>query len=378
VSTILGAFTATLRAAFRDPALVVLLIVAPLFYSLLYPQPYIAQRLDRVPVAVVDEDGTALSRRITRYVAATPELDLTGRFAQEQSALDAMGAGTIEGALLIPHGLERAVSSGRQGSAAALGNGAYFLLNKTVLSGFAGAAGAAGSEAALHARLESGEPPAEARVVVAPIAFDLHRLFNPQEGYANYVVPAVAVLIIHQTLFLGIGTFLGTRRERSSAGLAYPPSQFLGELLAFSAIGIGGMLYYEGLVMSFYDFPRGGNPLGTLCFSVLFAFATVLFSMTLGSFFDRRERAMQMWVFTSPLLLFLSGYSWPPQSLPALLRTARWFIPATPGILGFTQLAQMGARWDEIGPEVLALSATIALLAVPAWLCVRGSLSARR
>jgi ABC-2 type transport system permease protein len=84
---------------------------------------------------------------------------------------------------------------------------------------------------------------------------------------------------------------------------------------------------------------------------------------------------MQVWVFTSILLLFVSGYPWPAGSLPEFLRGARWIFPSTPGILGFTKLAQMNASWSEVHAEVFALSATIALLAVPAWLLVRSGLN---
>lgn len=361
---VLFAFAETLRAVARDEAVLLLLIGAPILYSFLYPQPYVAQRLSGVPVAVVDEDGSSLSRRITRYVAAEPDVRLAAVLTAERRAAEALDAGAIDGALVLPAGLERRIHRRQQAVAAALGNGAYFLFDETTLRGFSDAVQAAGDRAARRAP--------DAR---DPIALDLRRLFNPQSGYANYVVPAVSVLIVHQTLFLGIGTFLATRRERRAAPLAYPVAQYAGEVLAFAAIGVCGMLYYEGAVMRVYDYPRGGNPWGTVAFSVLFAFATVLFSMTAGAFFDRRERAVQMWVFGSPLLLFVSGYTWPPQSLPGFLRAARWLFPSTPGILGFTQLAQMGARWDEIGPDVFALALTAALLVVPAWLAIRSGLA---
>jgi ABC-2 type transport system permease protein len=375
VTRTVDALTATLRAVVVDPAVLLFIVLAPIFYSLLYPQPYLQQRLDAVPVAVVDEDGSSLSREITRYVAGSPDIRLTAVVAGERSALEALGAGQIDGALILPNGLERKVHRRQQAVVAAAGNGAYFLLNQTALTGFAEATQAAGAQVSLRERLQDGASPAEARAAAQPLAFELRRLFNPQQGYANYVVPAVAVLIVHQTLFLGIGTFLATRRERRTAALPYPLAQFTGELLAFSAIGVCGMLYFEGIVMQFYDLPRGGNPWGTIAFSALFAPATVLFSMALGAFFDTRERAMQVWVFASPLLLFVSGYTWPPQSLPALLRIGRWLIPSTPGILGFTQLAQMGARWSEVTPEVLALALSIVLLALPAWWNVRRSLA---
>lgn len=55
-------------------------------------------------------------------------------------------------------------------------------------------------------------------------------------------------------------------------------------------------------------------------------------------------------------LLFMAGYLWPSAALPEVLRVLRWLIPSTAGILGLTQIAQMGASWNDVGPEVLDLS----------------------
>jgi ABC-2 type transport system permease protein len=247
-------------------------------------------------------------------------------------------------------------------------------VNKTVLSAFYSSVLTVSAGIDVRYRLASGASRSQARAQRDPLAFDARPLFNPQEGYANYVVPAVGILIVHQTIVIGVGMFLGTRREKRAAAAAYPLAQFAGETLAFTTIGFASALYYCGFVDWFWDYPRGGNLMGTLAFAALFALATALFSMALGSFFDRRERSTQVWVFTSILLLFLSGYPWPASSLPELLRAARWIFPSTPGILGFTKLAQTNASWSEVHTEVLALSATIVLLAVPAWLLVRNGL----
>jgi ABC-2 type transport system permease protein len=173
---------------------------------------------------------------------------------------------------------------------------------------------------------------------------------------------------------IGIGMFLGTRRERSIPPASYPFAQYLGETLAFATVGFASSLYYCGFVDWFWDYPRGGNLAGTLAFAGLFALATSIFGMALGSAFDRRERSIQVWVFTSIPLLFISGYPWPPGSLPGFLRVARWLVPSTPGILGFTKLVQMDASWTEVRTEVSALCAMIAVLALPAWLFVSSSL----
>ena len=42
-------------------------------------------------------------------------------------------------------------------------------------------------------------------ISTAPIEYEDISLFNPQDGFASFLIPAVLILIIQQTLLLGIG-----------------------------------------------------------------------------------------------------------------------------------------------------------------------------
>ena len=88
-----------------------------------------------MPVGIVDNDNSNLSRTIVRYASASPQLD-TQRFLSEQEAKAAIWSDDIAGYMVIPSGLEQQVMSGKEASVSVLGNGGYFLLNKNVQTGF--------------------------------------------------------------------------------------------------------------------------------------------------------------------------------------------------------------------------------------------------
>lgn len=52
-------------------------------------------------------------------------------------------------------------------------------------------------------------------ITTAPIEYEAVSLFNPQNGFASFLIPAVLMLIIQQTLLLGIGLSAGTARENN-------------------------------------------------------------------------------------------------------------------------------------------------------------------
>jgi len=177
-------------------------------------------------------------------------------------------------------------------------------------------------------------------------------------------VPAVAMLIIQQTLLMGVAMLVGTLVEAGQhrAGMAV----WLGRLLGFATLGVASCLFYFGWVLVYQDYPRGGNPWGALVLALVYSAAVCPLGTLLGLWFKQRERAMQVLLFTSLPMVFLSGFSWPYEALPDALQVLRWLIPSTAGIQAALHLNQMGASLADVAVElaVLAVMAAIGCLAL--------------
>jgi ABC-2 type transport system permease protein len=170
------------------------------------------------------------------------------------------------------------------------------------------------------------------------------------------VVPGVAVIIVHQTLLMGIGLILAERRRR---GAAYASGgELLGSALAFGGLGTLTALFYSGFVFWFQDYPRGGHLAVVLCATLLFVAATVAFALLLGSLFDRGERPAQALAASSALLFFLSGMPWPFSAMPQPLAWLAQLLPSTAGVQVLVKANQMQASMADVAPEL----ATLALL----------------
>jgi ABC-2 type transport system permease protein len=82
-------FLQTLKDIFTDKGVLLMLIIAPVIYGFFYPWPYSSEVVNHVPVGIIDNDNSTLSRTISRYAAASPQLD-TQRFINEQAAKEAI------------------------------------------------------------------------------------------------------------------------------------------------------------------------------------------------------------------------------------------------------------------------------------------------
>jgi ABC-2 type transport system permease protein len=353
------AWLATLQTILRDQGVLLILGLAPLIYGFFYPWPYGTQTVTRVPVAVVDLDHSNLSRQITRYAQASPRIEVRLVTGDERVAQQALWAGEIEGFAVLPRDLKRSVLRGTPAVVTVQADGSYALLNKAVSYGFSEAVGTVSAGVEIAKLEASGQAARQAQASRSPIATQMVALFNPTEGYGSYVVPAVALLILQQTLLMGVGMLVGlwceTGQKHADA------STWLGRLLAFCTVGWANGLLYFGWIYGLQDFPRGGNPGGALVLLACYIPAICCLGALLGVWFGNRERALQVLLFTALPVIFVSGFSWPSESLPPLLQNLRWLFPSTAGIQASLKLNQMGAPLADVA-GLLALLCLIALV----------------
>jgi ABC-2 type transport system permease protein len=358
------AFADTLRALLRDVGVLMLLVGAPVLYGFFYPWFYADEVVQRVPVAVVQQDGSGLARQALRFAQASPRIDVTLVTGDEAAAQQALLRGDVMGYAVLPHGFKRQVVRSEKVVVPVYANGAYPLAAKQVQYGFAEALGTVSAGIELRRLGAGGQSSLQAASSRSPVNLQMQALFNPTEGYGSFVVAAVAVLILQQTLLMGGALLVGTWRERGEG--AAPAGVWLGRLLALCLIGWLSGLYYFGWIFVWHDFPRGGNPLGALALLAVFVPAVVGLSALLGWWFANRERAMQVILFTSIPLAFMGGFSWPAEALPSALQWLRWLSPSTAGIQASLRLNQAGAPVQA----ALWYLSVLLLLALCSWLAV--------
>ncbi|MGP5494407.1 ABC transporter permease [Psychrobacter celer] len=349
-----ASFFQTLTDVFTDKGIVLMLIVAPIIYGFFYPWPYSSEVVNHVPVGIIDKDNSDLSRTIVRYASASPQLD-TRRFLDEQSAKEAIWADEIAGYMVIPSGLEQNVLSGKAASVSVLGNGGYFLLNKNVQMGFLKAVSTVSAGVKIKKNVAQGAYAPTAAQNAQAVPLQIVPLYNQTEGYGAYVVPAVSIIILQQTLLMAtamlIGTWYEQRRHQTSI------NGWLGRIAALSGLSFLIGCFYYGWAFELHHYPRGQNMLGSLLFLLLFCPAVATLGCLLGLWFRQRERSMQILIFSSLPMFFVSGYPWPADQLPTFLQVVRWFIPTTPAINTSVQLNQMGASISQVATGFYALAA---------------------
>lgn len=352
-TTFWASFLQTFKDVFKDSGVVLMLLIAPVIYGFFYPWPYSSEVVNHVPVGIIDNDNSQLSRTIIRYANASPQLDTQG-FINEQQAKEAIWSNDIAGYMIIPSGLERQVLSGKAASVSVLGNGGYFILNKNVQLGFLKAVSTVSAGIEVKKNVAQGAYLATAASNTQAVPLQIIPLYNQTEGYGAYVVPAVAILILQQTLLMATAMLIGTWYEQRRHATSV--RGWLGRIIALSMLSFVVGCFYYGWAFELHHYPRGQNILGSLLFLTIFCPTVATLGCVLGLWFRQRERSLQILVFSSLPIFFVSGYPWPANQLPEVLQIIRWLVPTTPGVNMSVQMNQMGASVAQVANGFYALA----------------------
>lgn len=351
------AWQVELANIFTDRAVLLVLAGGILFYAVLYPLPYQRNVPGEQAVAVVDYDRTALARQLVRMADATPQVRIAAQPRSMAEAEALLARGQVHGLLIIPAGFERDVFLGRPTSLSFAGDASYFLIYGNVVEGLVTAATTLTIQTQVVSSLLKGENPARIPGQVMPTRIVTHPVFNPTGGYINYIVPAVFVLILHQTLLIAVGSITVKDRARRRLGLVASSVRMALplRLLTFVAIYLLFAMLYFGFFFQLYGVPHLAPPGQLLAYSLLFFLTATLFALWLGYLLPRPELPTVVVLVSSLPIVFTAGFAWPASNLPAWLDNLSLLIPAKPGIQGFLSLNQMAAPISTLSREISVL-----------------------
>jgi len=359
-----GAFAGEWRRVLGNRGAFMLLVAAPLVYGAYYPQPFLNQILRKIPIAVVDNDLSDLSRRIVQTLDASGAVQVVARaetLAEARTALDRGEAFAVVG---IPPETERDVLKGTTVHIPIYADATYLFIFRTMGSGIAVALNTLSSELAAGGARTDGSLVKAALAATSPADILLQPVFNPVGGYASYIVPAAFVLILQQMLLIGASMLTVVALAQ---GLGGAFTSVLGRGVAHLTVFLPALALYFIVLPRFYGFSALGNPLQLFALASVFVLATSFMGQAVGSWFKHPETPTLIFLGTSLPQLFLTGFSWPREAIPGPVWAAGTIFPSDLAIDGLVRIDQLGASLWEVARDwrgLLALAAVYFVLAV--------------
>lgn len=346
---------------FRDKGIMIFILFVPLAYPLLYSYVYTNEVVREVPVAVVDESNSELSREILRKMDASPDMKIHARCASMDEARRLVQRQEAYGIVRIPGSFTNDLAHGRQVPLGLYCDMSNMLYYKALLVTVTNVSLEINKDIRIN-HYVTGTTDRQDEISRMPVEYDYMPLYNPQSGFAAFLIPPVLMLIIQQTLLLGIGMSTGNSRERHGGSVIplhpwykNPVHIVIGKTLPYFMLYMVLSIYMFVTVTDMFTLPRLGHYRTFVAFVIPYLLACIFLAMVLSTLIYRREDSILLLVFLSVPMLFLSGLSWPSPSMPAFWKYVSYLFPSTFGMNGYVRISSMEASLHDIRTDYMAL-----------------------
>ena len=350
-----------MKQVIRDEGVLMFCLVVPLAYPLIYSWIYNNETVREVPVVVVDLSHSQESRKFIRMCDASPDVHVTSYAVDLDDAQSLVSRQVVKGIYLIPADFGTNLNRMQQGTVSVYCDMALMLTYKAIYQTAMAVASEMGAE--IQTKLAGNYTNREDLITTSPLEVKDVPMFNPQGGYGTSVLPAVLMLIIQQTLALGIGLAAGTARERNRYSDLVPIHKcyggvgriISGKALCYLMVYAVMSTYLTMVVPRWFHFLQLAAWQDLLALLVPYLLACVFFGMTVSCLVHYRENVILLMVFVSLPLLFMSGVSWPQSAIPGYWQGVSWLFPSTFGIRAYVRMNSMGATLGDVMFEVRCL-----------------------
>ena len=376
-------FRRELRQIAARPALAFMLVPLPLIIFLTLAAVFAPGLPRDLPVAVVDLDGSTLSRQIVRMIDAAPDVAVVEQLASLSEARHTLVARRAYGVLLIPAGMERALLLGQQPEVVVFSNNQFLTAGGIVGRSMGATLSTFSAGVSLKLLEARGIGPDRALDLIQPIPVQQSPLFNPSLDYIQFLLSAVMPTVLQ--IFICAAAVLSFSREHHSPnGMARllrlsgsPLRALLGKLLPYTLVAMFVLLLGDLLLFGFFDirFP------GTVFVFFLNGFLFILTCQALGALIalvarDASSALGMMGLIVAPSFGF-AGVSFPRFGMTLFSQFWGALIPLTPYLQLRTDQTLRGAPLEYSLPTMAWLGAQLIVFAGLLWLMTRKTMKGR-
>lgn len=375
---------AELNTIRKDEGVILVLVFASLIYATLYSMAYAPQVLRNVPIGVIDQSKTHASRQLIDTFDAGPNTVVAYEPADMEEAERLFFERRIYGVVYIPADYEKQLLGGSQAVVALYCDASYFLMYRQVFQELVATIGSTGAMVEFQRLIARGANLPQAKAITQPVVYQSHNLFNPYLGYGSFVMPAVLIIILQQTLLIGIGMIGGTWREFGLYRKFIPAGEsrmatlpiVAGKTTVYLLLYALTSLYLLTLHYRLFHYPMNGHASTVVALMIPYLLACSLFGIAVSTLFRYREQSLMFLLWSSIPILMLSGVSLPEQAIPGWLFRFGQLFPSSSGIPAFIRIQSMGASFEEVLPEIRRLWILVGIYGTAACLGIHSVLRA--
>lgn len=351
---ILSAIATECKIILKNRGVMLIILLAPFIYSLLYSACYAKQVVYKVPIAIIDHSHSYNSQQLISKLSASPYLQIAYKATDMLEAKEMLLNRQVYGIIYIPNNYEKALLNHEQAVISIYCDASYFLMYRQVFQGVT-------SVISTINKSNNYTP---------SIIYQSHTLFNHSLGYGTFIMPAILLVILQQTLLMGIGVVGGIWYKKSLYKHFSPLTIITSKSIVYGTIYTVIASYILTLHYHIFGYPTNGSSIVIFATILPFILSAILLSITISTLFKRPEAATMSILWISIPTLLLSGASLPTEAFPSWLHTIGKILPSSSAVPAFIRVQTMGAELKEVASEIIwlwslvGIYGTLAIIAI--------------
>jgi len=338
----------------RDPLTLALMLLVPMIQLMVFGYA-INTDVRNIKTAVYNLDPGPQSRDLLHAFENTDYFQIVRYVGSDQELNNSIVTGRVKIGIKIPPDYSDRLLANRQATVLVLIDGSDSSIATQSLQ-VASQVGLTESLARLGTELQgSGSRTSQLPIEVRP-----KMLFNPDSRSANFMVPGLIAIILQ--IITTLLTAFSIVREREQGTLEQllvtpvrPFGLMLGKLVPYGLIGIVETFTVLTVMRLVFDVPIKGSLVLLLSLSILFLFTALAIGLLISTKAQNQMQALQLaWLIMLPSVL-LSGFMFPRDSMPVIMRFIGYMVPATHFMEIIRGIVLRGATLVDLLPEVLTL-----------------------
>lgn len=358
----------------RRKFLLVLSTILPIALMAVLTLVFSAGLATRLPIAVLDLDGSDLSRTIIRMVDATPDTAVAQRVGDLAEGRKLLIEGKVHGFLMLPLHLERDVTAGRRPEVVFFYNTQTLTTGNLVVRGISAALPTAAAGIRLSLRTGQGQASDLAQADLAPIPVQIHPLFNPTLNYVHFLlaalIPSVLQIIVITASAYSVGLDVETphrlRILRRLGGGLWPA--MAGKILPLTLVFLAVLGLSDLWLFGYFDLPLHGSRWLLLSAGLLFILACQMFGALLALLLRSTPSAISIaTLLTSPAFGYM-GIGFPRLAMNSFAYGFGALLPGTWYLMARIDQTVRGTPADmSLKPILILLAFVVSLVILAAW-----------
>ncbi len=351
----------------RRPVYWIGIFLLPLFCTLLLTNEMENGLPVKVPAAIIDHDGTSLSRQVTQSLGGMQMVDLVEDCDSYTQARHAMQEGRIFGFFLIPRDFEQQLLSGRSPVITFYTNMTYFVPASLLYKTFKTAAVYTKAGAVTVVFQSLGGNAGEMASLLMPVNIQTRGLSNPGLNYAVYLcnsfVPGVFQLMILLMTCFALGQEIKTGSSRRLLRMADGSilKAVAGKLLPQTIIWWVLIIFMESWLYGWQAYPMHGSWWWMTLNELMFVLACQGCGVFFFGIFPNLRLSLSISALLGILSFSIAAFSFPVESMYGAISIFSWILPTRYNFLIYVDQALNGidiyySRWWYVAYIIFMLA----------------------